>query len=69
MNFVATQLRKFKNVYRTRAFISRGLYFFYPFITVAVAYTAERPLFLDYFFGIASIIFKRNCTLNDFTSV
>jgi hypothetical protein len=34
------------------------LYFFYPFFTAAVAYTAERPLFIDSFFpsGIASII-------------
>ena len=61
-----------KNVpqmYRTRAIISRGLYFFYPFFTAAAGYIAEQPLFLDSFFGISSIIFKRNCTLNDFTSV
>ena len=30
-------------IYRTRAIISRGLYFFNPFFTAA--YTAERPIF------------------------
>ena len=33
-------VRKFK--YRTRAIISRGLYFFYPFFTAAAAYTADN---------------------------
>ena len=45
--------------YRTRAIISRGLYFFYPFFTEAAVYNAERSLFLILFPTL-------NCTLNPF---
>jgi hypothetical protein len=63
-NFICIIFRY--NNYQMRTIISRGLYLFYPFFTAAAAYTAERPLFLDYLIPsvVASIIFKRNCTLN-----
>ena len=33
---------KSKSIYRTRAIISRGLYFFYPIFTLAAAYIADN---------------------------
>jgi hypothetical protein len=51
-------------IYRTRAIISRDLYFFYPFFTAAAAYTAERALFLDSFFPSGIALFQF-----DFTSI
>ena len=45
--------------YRTRAIISRGLYFFYPFFTEAAAYTADNLCTKQGNVGLKSTAYKR----------
>ena len=45
--------------YRTRAIISRGLYFFYPFFTTAAAYTADNLCTKQGNVGLKSAAYKQ----------
>ena len=51
-----------EGIYRTRAIISRGLYFFYPIFHCGLyfraAYTAERLIFLFHFFIDLQLVFS-----------
>ena len=47
------------SIYRTRAIISRGLYFFYPFFTIAAAYTADNLCTKQGNVGLKSATYKR----------
>ena len=44
--------------YHTRAIISRGLYFFYPFFTAAAAYTADNLCTKQGNVGLKSAAYK-----------
>ena len=50
---------RFLYVYRTRAIISRGLYFFYPTFTAAAAYTADNLCTKQGNVGLKSAAYKR----------
>ena len=47
------------NHYRTRAIISSGLYFFYPFFTTAAAYTADNLCTKQGNVGLKSAAYKQ----------